>query len=208
MAPSEVPAPGVLVLHSWWGLTAFFRGVCDRLADEGFVAMAPDLHGGRTAERPDEAQALLASIDPNVVASLARSSVETLHNLPITPDRPVGVLGFSMGASWALWLSARAPQSVGAVVAFYGSQNVDFVDSRAAYLGHFADHDEFVGDDDVVEMEAHLRLVDRPVDFHRYPGTGHWFFEEDRVPAFDPVAAELAWARTVGFLHEQLDGAG
>jgi len=59
----------VLVLHSWWGLTPFFRAVCDRLADEGFVAMAPDLHAGRTADRPDEAEALLGTVDPNVVAA-------------------------------------------------------------------------------------------------------------------------------------------
>jgi carboxymethylenebutenolidase len=205
VAPHEVPAPGVLVLHSWWGLTGFFRGVCDRLADAGFVAMAPDLHAGRTADRPDEAEALLAEVDPNTVASLVRSSAETLRNLKITHDRPIGVLGFSMGGSWALWLSARAPATVGAVVSFYGSQDVDFVDSTAAYLGHFADHDEFVSDDEVVEMEAHLRLLDRPVDFHRYPGTGHWFFEQDRIPAFDATAAELAWSRSLAFLHEQLD---
>ena len=58
--------------------------------------------------------------------------------------------------------------------------------SRSAFLGHFAEHDEFVSDDQRVEMEAHLRLLDKDVDFHLYPGTGHWFFEEDRPPAYDP----------------------
>src|SRR5437868_1902127 len=91
-APSEPPVgwsgsgPGVLVLHSWWGLTPFFRQVCDRLADAGFVAMAPDLHGGVTADKPDEAEALLAAVDPNVVARLVLSSSQTLRGLNITPD--------------------------------------------------------------------------------------------------------------------------
>jgi carboxymethylenebutenolidase len=206
VAPDGGNGPGVLVLHSWWGLTPFFRAVCDRLADEGFVALAPDLHAGRTADKPDEAEALLAAVDPNVVAALVSSSAGTLRNLAITPDRPIGVLGFSMGASWAMWLSARAADIVGAVVAFYGSQDIDFIDSRAAYLGHFADHDEFVSENQIVEMEAHLRLLGRDVTFHRYPGTGHWFFEEDRVPAYDPMAAAQAWRRTLDFLHAQLDG--
>src|SRR6187549_277952 len=62
VTPDAGSGPGVLVLHAWWGLTPFFRSVCDRLADAGFVALAPDLHGdGRTADTPDEAEALLAS---------------------------------------------------------------------------------------------------------------------------------------------------
>ena len=89
-------------------------------------------------------------------------------------------------------------------MAFYGSQNIDFVESRSAYLGHFADHDEFVTEDEIVEMEAHLRLLGRDVEFHRYAGTSHWFFEEDRVPAYDASASALAWDRTLAFLREQL----
>jgi carboxymethylenebutenolidase len=204
VAPAEGSGPGVLVLHAWWGLTPFFRDVCDRLADAGFVALAPDLHAGRRADRPDEAEALLASVDPNRAAALVLSSAATLRGLPNTPDAPIGVVGFSMGASWALWLSARAADHVAAAVAFYGSQHIDFAGARAAYLGHFAEHDGFVSDDEVVEMEAHLRLLDLDVTFHRYPGTGHWFFEEDREAAFDPEAATRAWERTVDFLRDHL----
>ena len=137
VAPTTGRGPGVLVLHSWWGLTPFFRETCDRLADEGFVALAPDLHGGRTADRPDEAEALLAAIDPNPTAALVLSSAATLRGLAVTPDAPIGVVGFSMGASWALWLSARAIDTVGAVVAFYGSQDIDFKGSQSAYLAAF-----------------------------------------------------------------------
>src|SRR4029077_2694938 len=61
VAPTTGQGPGVLVLPAWWGLTPFFGEPCDRLADEGFVALAPDLHGGRTADKPDEAEALLAA---------------------------------------------------------------------------------------------------------------------------------------------------
>ncbi|HMK10913.1 MAG TPA: dienelactone hydrolase family protein [Acidimicrobiales bacterium] len=204
VAPVSGSGPGVLVLHSWWGLTPFFRQTCDRFADEGFVALAPDLHGGRTADRPDEAEALLAEIDPNPTAALVLSSAATLRGLAITPDHPIGVVGFSMGASWALWLSARAVDVVGAVVAFYGAQRIDFEGSRASYLAHWAEHDEFVDDDEIAFLEATLGLERRPLEFHRYPGTGHWFFESDRAPAFDEAAAELAWRRTIDFLRREL----
>jgi len=196
---------GVLVLHAWWGLTPFFRRICDRLADAGFVALAPDLHGGeRTADTPDEAEALLASTDPNATAELVLSTVATLRSLPVTTDGPIGVVGFSMGASWAMWLATRAADAIGATAIFYGTQDMDFVDTRSPILGHFAEHDEFVSDDQRVEMEAHLRLLDKDVEFHQYPGTGHWFVEEDRAAAYVPAAAELAWERTVSFLHDRL----
>lgn len=204
VAPKQGQGPGVLVIHSWWGLTQFFRDVCDRLADEGFVAMAPDLHEGRTTDRPDEAEAILRAADPNEGARLILASAAALRGLPATPDGPIGVVGFSMGASWGLWLSARAPESVAATVAFYGSQDVEMEESQAAYLGHFAEHDDFVSDDDVAYLEALLGLAGRPVEFHKYPGTRHWFFEEDREAAFDPEAAALAWDRTVAFLRAHL----
>lgn len=201
VSPEGGPGPGVLVLHAWWGLTPFFRGVCDRLADLGYTALAPDLLEGRTADRPDEAERLLHEHDPNKGAALVLASAGTLQRIT---DGPIAVVGFSMGASWALWLSARAPEVVGAVVAFYGSQSIDFAGARAAYLGHFAEHDEFVDDLEVDALELHLRDEGLEVAFHHYPGTAHWFFEDDRVPAYDPAAAEQAWARTVAFLERHL----
>lgn len=205
VAPESGHGPGILVLHSWWGLTPFFREVCDRLADAGFVALAPDLHGDdRTADTPDEAEALLAATDPNRTAGLVVSSLTALGRMPATPDGPVGILGFSMGASWALWAATRFPDQVSAVSVYYGSQDIDFEPARAAVQGHFAEHDEFTSADDVNYLEAQLRLVGREVDFHRYPGTGHWFAEHDRPAAHDPAAADQAWARTLEFFHRQL----
>jgi carboxymethylenebutenolidase len=205
--PDGGTGPGVLVLHAWWGLTPFFQSVCDRLAAEGFVALAPDLFAGQLAESVAEAEALLAEAPPDDLAHLSRSSLQTLRDLPATPDAPVGVLGFSMGASLALWLSARAPETVGATAVFYGAQDIDFVGATSAYLGHFADVDPYVDDDDLTLLEADLHLLGLAPVFHRYPGTGHWFFEEDR-PAFDAGAAALAWTRTIEFFRATLAPGG
>ena len=194
------------MLHAWWGLTPFFKQVCDRLADEGFVALAPDLMGGRLAGDPDEAEAILAGADMDATLNVVRNSLFTLRGLPATPDSPVGVVGFSMGASWALYLASRQHELVGATVAFYGAQSIDMAPSTSAFLGHYAEHDDYVEEDELTLLEAELRLLEKDVTFHRYPDTGHWFFEPDR-PAYDEAAATLAWDRTVAFLHRHLDPA-
>jgi carboxymethylenebutenolidase len=205
--PDSGEGPGVLVLHAWWGLTPFFRGVCDRLADAGFVALAPDLFDGRTADDPAEAEALLGESDMDAMAHLVRSSLFTLRGMPATPDAPVGTLGFSMGASWALWLAARIPDLVGATVCFYGSQSIDMTPATSAFLGHYAETDPYVDEDERTLLEADLHVLDKDVEFHDYPGTGHWFFEADRE-AYDEAAAALAWDRTVAFLRRHLGGQG
>jgi carboxymethylenebutenolidase len=202
--PDAGPGPGVLLLHSWWGLTGFFKDVAHRLADRGYTVLAPDLLTGQLPDTPDEAEAVLGAADINRSAALVLSSARALRSASADPRAAIGVVGFSMGASWGLWLSARSPREVAATVAFYGSQSIDFAEARSAYLGHFAEFDALVPDDEVVELEAHLRLVGRDVAFWRYPGTSHWFFEADRELAFSPAAAELAWERTLGFLDQHL----
>jgi carboxymethylenebutenolidase len=201
--PDSGAGPGVLVLHAWWGLTDVVREVCDRLAEAGFVALAPDLYGGDRAMEVADAKQLLADVDADTLAHVTRSSLATLRTLEVTPEGPVGIVGFSMGASLGLWLSVRVPDDVVATAVFYGSQDIDFAEARSAYLGHFAEHDEYVDDDALVLLEAELRLLDKDVEFHRYPGTSHWFFERDR-PEHDEPAAELAWERTLAFLRRHL----
>lgn len=206
VAPDSGSGPGVLVLHAWWGLTPFFHDVCDRLADAGFVALAPDLHGGgQTADTPDEAEALLASTDPNRTANLVVSSMSALRSMPATPDGRIGVLGYSMGASWAFWAATRFPDDVAAVTAYYGSQDIDFSPARAAFQGHFAEYDEFTSPDAAAYLEARLHLDGHQPEFHHYPNTSHWFAESDRPAAYSEAEAELAWRRTVDFLHRELD---
>ena len=193
----------MLLLHSWWGLKPFFRDVADRLAAEGFVVLVPDLFAGEQADSVDDAEALLSRADANELAHLTRSSLQTLRDLPATPSGPVGVVGFSMGASLGLWLSARVPDQVVATTAFYGGQDIDFAGASSAYLGHYAEDDPYVDEDGLVLLEADLHLLGLDTTFHRYPGTSHWFFEADR-PEHDPAAAELAWERTIAFLREHL----
>lgn len=197
----EGVGPGVLVLHSWWGLTGGIKDLCHRLADEGFVALAPDLAGGLLPETAAEAELELAGADPNETAALIISSTVALRSATIDPTGPIAVIGFSMGASWALWAATRQPESFSKVVAYYGSQTIDFTDLRARVQGHFAEHDELVGADDVVLLEADLFELGHEPEMWHYEGVHHWFAEPGVEGHYDEAAAESAWQRTLEFLR-------
>jgi carboxymethylenebutenolidase len=201
--PDAGAGPGVLVLHAWWGLNDFFKQFCDRLAAEGFVAVAPDLYGGKTATTIDEAQQLIQAMDGAAAEQRVNEAIAFLHNHPAARGSGLGVIGFSMGGAWALLTSTQRPDDIAAVVLFYASDAADFAQARAAYLGHYAEHDEWEPDEGIQFLENALRSAGRDVTFHTYPGTAHWFFENNR-PEYNAEAAQLAWERTLAFLRERL----
>ena len=204
--PESGSGPGVLVLHAWWGLTPVFTAVCDGLAGAGYVALAPSLYaGGATAATIPEAEALRDSHDEAAEAEpIAQAAVEQLLGLPAVTGAKIGVIGFSLGAYWALHLSQVRPDEVGAVVVFYGTDDGDYRTARAAYLGHFAEHDDYEPLQAVRALEERIRAAGREVTFHVYPGTGHWFFEPNQPQAYNDEAAVLARERTLDFLKTQL----
>ena len=197
VAPESGSGPGVLVLHAWWGLTPFFKRVCDRWPTRG--SWRWPLICTATPARPICPTRRKRCWRRPTRTSRRTSSWPGSPRCARCPRRPTG-RSASSGSRWAprgrLWAAARAPDHVAAVVAFYGTQDIDFALATAAFQGHFAEHDEFVDEDAVAEMQAHLRLLGHEVDFHHYPGTGHWFFEDDRPAAYVERAADLAWGRT------------
>lgn len=204
--PKRDEGAGVLVLHAWWGLNDTIRAVCARLAEAGFVAFAPDLYHGRVADTIAEAETLGQALDSNHLQAKAEIAEATrfLSERTGQADRGLAVIGFSLGAYYALDLAAAAPEYIRSVVIFYGTGGGDFSTSRAAYLGHFAENDPYEPPSNVNELEESLRRAGRPVTFYRYPGTGHWFFEPDRTEAYNQAAATLAWERTLTFLSNSL----
>jgi carboxymethylenebutenolidase len=204
--PESGTGAGVLVLHAWWGLTSVFTDVCDRLAAAGYVALAPSLFpGGATAATIAEAEVLRDAHDEAaVVEPVVQVATEQLRGLPAETGAQIGAIGFSLGAYWALHLSQVRPDDVSAVVVFYGTDDGDYRTARAAYLGHFAEHDDFEPLEAVRALEAKIGAAGREVTFHVYPGTGHWFVEPNRPDVYDAAAAELAWERTLAFLKTRL----
>jgi carboxymethylenebutenolidase len=198
----------VLVLHAWWGLNDTIKGFCRRLADAGFVAFAPDLYHGQVADTIPGAEALGGALDENYQQAQAEIAEAThwLREQHGQSETGIAVVGFSLGAFYALALSAAEPEQVHSVVLFYGAGGGDFSASKAAYLGHFAGDDPYESPANVEELAQTLREAGRSVTFHTYDGTGHWFFEPDRTDAYNAPAAALAWERTLAFLGEAFGG--
>ena len=204
LASPEQGGPGVLVLHAWWGLKPFFKALCDRLAEQGFVALAPDLNEGQIAATIEEANALLEKKDFQLMGATVMAAKDALLGNSGVKGKKIGVMGFSMGAAFTLTAAAHAPGQVAAAILFYGAGDESFDKIKARVLGHFSDVDEWEPIDGVRAMEAGLKQAGVDTTFHIYPGMAHWFVEDDR-PEFNPAAAELAWGRTFAFLHETLE---
>ena len=204
LAAPQDGGPGVIVLHAWWGLNTFFKELCKRLAEQGFTAFAPDLNRGKIAETIEAAQEIMNGRDVELTRAIVASSVGTLLQQPGVQNGKLGVIGFSMGASWALVLASHAPDEIAALVLFYGAEGVDFSRVRAACQGHFAEDDEWTPVDEARRMEEYMRAAGLEPNFYIYPGTGHWFFEEDRLEDYNAAAAQLAWKRMIAFLDEQI----
>ena len=203
--PEGGDVPGVLVLHAWWGLNSFFRKLCDRLAETGFVVLAPDLYHGKVASTINEAKRLRSKLKRAVVERELIGATNYLRTTVATNERRIGVVGFSLGANFGLRLATLRPEDVGAVVVFYGTRSENYRIAKAAFLGHFAEKDEWEPLERVRKLEKAIGSAGREITFHVYPNTKHWFFEKNRLNAYNARAAELAWQRTVRFLHAHLD---
>jgi carboxymethylenebutenolidase len=203
-APSA-QGPGMLLLHAWWGLSPFFMRLADRFAREGFTVLAPDYYGGETAEDIEQAKALREKVDRNAVNKTVRNAADFLLGQPKLAGSQIGVVGFSLGCGFAIELARRRPRDVAGVVLFYGIGGGKLDGVNASFLGHFAQQDSWGAHPaKAAALAKRLSLAGVEYHFHTYEGTGHWFFEEDRPEAFQPQAAQLAWTRTVAFLHTKL----
>lgn len=199
LSAPESGGAGVLVLHAWWGLKPFFKLVCDRLAEQGFTALAPDLYQGRIARTIDEAKAFMEQNNFELMGDTVEAAVK---HLKAQTGAPLGVIGFSMGSAWALVVAANEPD-VKAVVQFYGAGEANYSQIKARVQGHFAEVDEWEPLEYVRQMEADMKAAGLDVALHLYQNVAHWFVEEDR-PEFDSAAAALAWERTFEFLKQNL----
>ena len=203
LACPEKGGPGILVLHAWWGLKPFFKELCDRLARQGFIAIAPDLRKGLIANTIDEAKILMQNSDGQYVGDTVMSAKDYLLSLPNRKGEKIGVIGFSMGAAWSLVVAMREPDKIAATILFYGTGSVDINKIKSKIMGHYSDNDEWEPMEGVRAMETDMKAVGVDVTFHIYPKVGHWFVEDDR-PEYDPAAAKLAWERTFELLNKNL----
>lgn len=201
LATPENGGPGVLVLHAWWGLKPFFKQVCDRLAEQGFVALAPDMRNRQIAETIEAAKELMEKSDNQLIGDVVMAAKDYL--LAHSEGEKIGVVGFSMGAAWALVVAGYDPDKIAATVLFYGIGEADFGKVKSKVQGHFSDNDEWEPMEGVRWLEQSLQDANVDKTFYIYPAVAHWFVEDDR-PEYDSAAAQLAWDRTFEFLKKNL----
>jgi carboxymethylenebutenolidase len=201
---------GVVVIQEWWGLVPHIRDVCERLAAEGFTALAPDLYHGRTVPpgEPDEAVKAAMGLDIDRAARDMAGAAEYLARHDAVRGNGLGVIGFCMGGGLALFLATVRPDLVKAAVPFYGivprEREPDWSRLEAAVEGHYAEDDDMAGPEVAAYLEERLTALGKEVRMFVYRGTHHAFFNDTRAEVYDADAARQAWIRTLEFLRAKL----
>lgn len=206
--PDSGEGPGTIVIQEWWGLVDHIKEVADRFADNGFVALAPDLYHGQSADHPDDAGRLMMALEIDRTERDLRGAIDYLLSRSETTADRVGTVGFCMGGQLSLYAACENAK-VGACVDYYGIHpevKPDIEKLRAPVLGFFGSQDEFVTSADAQQLEADLEAHGKRAEFHIYDGAGHAFFNDSRPDAYHQEYAEDSWQRMVAFYREHLEG--
>ncbi|HEX2885197.1 dienelactone hydrolase family protein [Vineibacter terrae] len=209
-------APGVVVLGEIWGVNGNIRKICDRLAAQGIVALAPDQYRGITPPRDGDPQDHVMGYferfdDPQGIRD-GRAMIASLRDgrFGVAP-RDVHVWGFCMGGRFAHYLAAFAPGLAG-VINFYGRVVFPRDEARkpfmpldvaglvaCPYLGLFGAIDPLIPAPDVAALRAKLAAIGVRHHVSIYESAEHAFFNETRA-SYHPDAAADAWRRVLAFV--------
>lgn len=205
-APATGRGPGILVLQEWWGLVPQIRSVCDRLARQGFVALAPDLYRGESTTDPDAAGRLMMDLQIERAGRDMGAAVEALKRQPEVTGSQLGCIGFCMGGQLALYASCLR-KDLAAVVDCYGVHprvDVALDECKAKILGVFAENDEFIPAAAVEALEDSLKLVGVEHELVTYAGVSHAFMNDARPDVYDAAMAAKAWHDIETFFEAEL----
>ncbi|MGH7567902.1 MAG: dienelactone hydrolase family protein [Gemmatimonadales bacterium] len=196
-------APAVIVIHEIFGLSDFIRQTTERLAADGFVAIAPDLlsRRGGTPAAGDSARRWISSLPPDSVTADLDATFAYLKTLKAVRATSVGVIGFCWGGAQSFRYATNNPDLKGFVVCYGSGPNpADVARIRARGLGVYAEHDARINAA-LPDVAAALHQAGKDYRYAVYPGTGHGFLRTRDNPA----AADSAWAAVVRFFRTQLD---
>lgn len=201
----EEKHPGIVVIQEWWGLVDHIKDVAQRFAQEGFVALAPDLYHGKETFEPDEARKLSMELDQPRAVQEIESALAYLMGQPFSNGEKPGVIGYCMGGGLTLLTGCKS-QRVGGIAVYYG-RNPNPIDQVAnlscPMLGIYGKEDRGIPPSEVERLRAALTRYEKKADIHIYPKAGHAFFN-DECPSYAPEAAKDAWSCTPDFFRANL----
>ncbi len=204
---AEKMYPSVIVIHEWWGLNDHIKDITHRFAREGYVAIAPDLYGGKVTTDPDEAGRLMQGLEQDDALRILEKTVAFLKERKKVNASRIGVTGFCMGGTYALLLPCHS-RSIAAAAPFYGDvPPLDTLKNLSApilFIG--AENDFWITSDKTDRLKQELLDLNKEGEVLVYPGVGHAFFNDTRPEAYDHESAVDAWERVKRFFAEKLKG--
>lgn len=202
---AQKPIPGVLVVHEWWGLNEHIMHWADRLAAEGYAALAVDLYGGKVATTPEEAMAAMKTVDPERSREILRAANQYLMTAARVQSTHTGVIGWCFGGAWSLRAGMAIPE-LNAVVMYYGRPvlNVEELKTlKAPVLAIFGSKDESIPNDVVEEFDEALSDAGVAHRIVKYEAP-HAFANPSAPGRYNAEAAAAAWDEARRFLAEHL----
>jgi carboxymethylenebutenolidase len=206
-ANTTKPLPGLIVIHEWWGLNDNIKKMTERLAGEGYTALAVDLFNGQVADNPEQArkQVQTASQNRQQLEDNLRQAYQYLEKNQNAPK--IGSIGWCFGGSWSLNTALALPTQLDATVIYYGGElKTDPQQLRSLQmpiLGIFGALDNNPSVETVRAFESALKSLNKPVEIYIYEGANHAFANPSGT-RYNAKAAEDAWQKTITFLNKHL----
>jgi carboxymethylenebutenolidase len=200
--------PGLILIQEWWGLNDHIKEIAQRLAKEHFVVLAPDLYsrlGHVVTQNGAEAAKLASALDTDKTVADLMGALHYLKTLPEVDPAKIGVIGFSIGGSFALQLACRTSE-IRCAVPFYGEipANEEIEKLSAPILYIYGEEDGWIRKEEVQRLKEILKKFKKPGEVKTYAGAPHAFFNDSRREVYNPKAAKDAWKRTLAFFEKHL----
>jgi carboxymethylenebutenolidase len=202
--PAGTPKGGMVVIQEIFGVNQHIRAVCDRLASEGYVAVAPalfdrtqkDFECGYTPPEIEKARSFVAKPDWDAMMRDTDAAIKEIKSVG-----PVGIIGFCMGGTIA-FLAATRLSGLSASVAYYGGRIVAFADEKpkCPVQMHFGETYQGIP---MTDVEAIKQKRSSDSEIYVYAGAGHGFHCDERG-SFHKASCDLAWQRTTAFLAKHM----
>jgi len=201
--------PALIVIHEWWGLNDNIRRVAERLAGEGYVALAVDLHQGNTAATPKDAMLMGRVLSENKDVALVNLKDAVAYLKTDVGAARIGVIGWCQGGRWSMLTALNNAADIDATVIYYGRVTDDKAELEVLdmpVLGIFAGDDFIVPPKMVYRFAASMADLKKELEFYMYRDASHAFSNPSGT-GYNAEAAEDAWEHTTEFLARNLQGA-